>query len=159
MRSMHKNFYGYQSGKVETKYIIEYIDDEEIWNKFLNVTGSGYYGIVEPWKLFTTKEYDNITEAINFFIVKGSHEKTYHIQMVENIYHNEELILENPVEFSNGLHTAMAMNVNEDLRKRLIRCSEECDNLHTIAKRYENFIQKYHAKEQFEEYLKEQEEV
>lgn len=158
-RVMHKNFYGYQSGKVETKYIVEYIDDEKTWNKFLSVTGNGYDGTIEPWELFTIKEYDDITEAINFFVVKGSHEKTYHIQMMENIYHNEKLILENPVEFSNGLHTAIAMNVNEDLRKRLIKCSNEWKKLQAITEHYKNFIQKYHAEEQFKEFLKEQEEV
>ena len=156
---MHKNFYGYQSGNVGTKYTIEYIDDEKTWNKFLKVTGSGYDGTVEPRELFTAREYDNITEAIKFFIIKGTHEKTYLIQMTENIYYNEELILENPVEFSNGLHTAIAMNVNEDLRKRLIKCSKECENLQTITKHYRNFIQKYHAEEQFKEYFKEHEEV
>ena len=154
---MHKNFYGYQSGKVETKYIIEYIDDEKTWNKFLKVTGSGYDGTVEPWELFTAREYDNITEAIKFFIIKGTHEKTYLIQMTENIYYNEELILENPVEFADGLHTAIAENINDDLRKRLIKCSYECENLQAMTEHYRNFIQKYHAEEQFKEYLKEQE--
>ena len=32
---MHKNFYGYEKGNVETRYEIEFIDDPKTWERFL----------------------------------------------------------------------------------------------------------------------------
>lgn len=150
---MHKDFYGYQKGNVETKYIIEYIDDEKTWKKFLkaNEKNSSF----EPWELFTVREYDNITEAIRFFIIKGSHEGNYIIQMTENIYYNDELILENPVEFPDDLYTLMAQNINEDMRKRLIKCEKEYNSLQQLTEQYDGFIKKYHAEESFRKWKEE----
>ena len=153
---MHKNFYGYEKGNVETHYTIEFIDDPKTWERFLkadNINNS-----YEPWELFTVKEYDNITDAIRFFIVKGSHEGTYLIQMMENIYYNGELILENPVEFSDDLYTAIAINVNKDIQERLVKISNAYESILQLIEHYKNFLKKYHAEEQFKTYLKEQEE-
>ena len=60
---MHKNFYGYQKGNVETLYTVEYIDDQKTWEQFLDVTGSGYDGTVEPWELYKKRTYDNVRDV------------------------------------------------------------------------------------------------
>lgn len=153
---MHKNFYGYQKGNVETKYTIEYIDDEKTWEKFLksNKINCSY----EPWELFTVREYDNIEDAIYFFTVKGTCKDTRLIQLTESVYYNGTLILENPLELPSGLFTSMAKNINEDMRERLIGISNEYENLLNTMEHYKSFIKEYHAEEQFKVWLKEKEE-
>ena len=153
---MYKNFYGYQNGNVETKYTIEYIDDEKTWEKFLksNKINCSY----EPWELFTVREYDNIEDAIYFFTVKGTHKDTRLIQLTESVYYNGTLILENPLELPSGLFYGIARNVNKDMQKRLIQISNDYENVSRLVEHYKNFLKKYHAEEQFKTYLKEQEE-
>ena len=51
---MHKDFYGWQDGNVDTKYSIEYIDDPETWEKFLKANEGKYS--CEPWELFQKKD-------------------------------------------------------------------------------------------------------
>ena len=85
---MHKNFYGYQKGNVETLYTVEFIDDPKTWKQFLSVTGNGYDGTIEPWELYKKKDFDNISEAISFYMLKYMIDSTYHIAMWEQIFYN-----------------------------------------------------------------------
>lgn len=147
---MHKDFYGWQDGNVDTKYSIEYIDDPETWEKFLKANEGKYS--CEPWELFQKKEYDNISEAINFFIVKATHKDTYIIHMMESVYYNGKLILENPVEISGSLYFKLGRNINDDMLQRMKASEKENARLRGTLNQYENFVKKYHAEKQFQEF-------
>ena len=152
---MYKGFYGYQSGNVETKYTIEYIDDEKTWEKFIE--SDKIDRSCEPWELFNIKEYDNIKEAIGFFTSKATHKDTYFLQLTESIYYNGTLILENPLEVPDGFYACIARNINEDMREKLTGLSNRYEKLKELVEYYNAFVEKYHAEEAFKEYLKSQE--
>ena len=76
---MHKNFYGYEKGNVETRYEIEFIDDPETWKQFQKAQERN--STIEPWEVFKKKEFDNVSEAITFYILKYMLDSTYHIAM------------------------------------------------------------------------------
>ena len=150
---MHKDFIGWQDGNVETKYIIEYIDDFKTWDKFVKASES--HCNYEPWELYSKKEYDNITDAINFFITKTTHKDTFTIKMTENIYYNGNLILENPAEIHDMLYHNLGKNINEDMLACLNKSQRELEALHKMQVLYESFIKKYHAEDSFKNYIDE----
>ena len=152
---MHKNFYGYQKGNVETLYTVEFIDDPKTWKQFLSVTGNGYDGTIEPWEVFKKKNFDNVSEAITFYMLKYMHDSTYHIAMWEQIFYNGEMILENPIEPENTFAYSMRTNINSDLEKENTRLSDERDVLIKELVLYKDFIKKYHAEESFRKWKKE----
>ena len=151
---MHKNFIGWQDGNVETKYIIEYIDDSNTWDKFIKASEKGNCNY-EPWELYNKKEYDNITDAINFFITKATHKDTFTIKMTENIYYNGNLILENPAEIHDMLYHNLGKNINDDMLNCLNKSQQELEGLYKMKALYENFIKKYHAEDSFKKYVAE----
>ena len=152
---MHKNFYGYEKENVETLYTVEYIDDPETWKQFLSVTGNGYDGTIEPWEVFKKKEFDNVSEAISFYMLKYMHDSTYHIAMWEQVFYNGEMILENPIESKNTFAYSMRTNINSDLEKENTRLSDERDVLIKELDLYKEFIKKYHAEESFRKWKEE----
>ena len=112
---MHKDFYGYQKGNVETLYTVEYIDDPETWEKFLDVTGTGYDGTIEPWELYKKRTYDNVADALAFYIVRYIQEDTYDIKLYEEVRMDGETILEQNIEPARITKWSLRTSVNENL--------------------------------------------
>lgn len=152
---MHKNFYGYEKGNVETRYNVEFIDDPKTWKQFLSVTSNGYDGTIEPWELYKKKDFDNISEAISFYMLKYMLDSTYHIAMWEQIFYNGEMILENPIEPENTFAYRMRTIINSDLEKENMRLSESNEALIKELELYQKFLKKYHAEESFRKWKEE----
>lgn len=152
---MHKNFYGYEKGNVETRYNVEFIDDPKTWKQFLSVTGNGYDGTIEPWELYKKKDFDNISEAISFYMLKYMLDSTYHIAMWEQIFYNGEMILENPIEPENTFAYRMRTIINSDLEKENMRLSESNEALIKELELYQKFLKEYHAEENFRKWKEE----
>lgn len=150
---MHKNFYGYEKGNVETHYTIEFIDDPETWKQFQKAQERS--STIDPWEVFKKKDFDNISEAISFYMLKYMLDSTYHIAMWEQIFYNGEMILENPIEPENTFAYSMRTNINSDLEKENTRLSDERDVLIKELVLYKEFIKKYHAEESFRKWKKE----
>lgn len=150
---MHKNFYGYEKGNVETRYEIEFIDDPATWKQFQNAQERS--STIEPWEVFKKKDFDNISEAITFYMLKYMHDSTYHIAMWEQVFYNGEMILENPIEPENTFAYRMRTIINSNLKKENERLSNERDVLIKELDLYKEFIKKYHAEESFRKWKEE----
>lgn len=149
---MHKGFYGYQRGKVETRYTVEYIDDEPSWNLFLKAQRTD--NDIEPWETYKKRVYDNISEAMSFFVVKYMHEGTYDIQMREEISLDGEVILEQHIEPMPTFAYCLRKVVNDDLLKQYEKLlkSYEADEMEISY--YRRFIRHYHAEKMFKQWEK-----
>lgn len=147
---MHKNFYGYQKGNVETHYTVEYIDDPKTWEQFLESQKRD--STIDPWEVFKKKDFDNISEAISFYMLKYMLDSTYHIAMWEQIFYNGEMILENPIEPENTFAYRMRTSINSSLEKENIRLSDSNEALIKELELYREFIKRYHAEERFKEW-------
>ena len=150
---MHENFYGYQKGNVETLYTVEYIDDSETWKQFQKSQKVG--SDIEPWEVFKKKDFDNISEAISFYMLKYMLDSTYHIAMWEQIFYNGEMILENPIEPENTFAYRMRTIINSDLEKENMRLSESNEALIKELELYQKFLKEYHAEESFRKWKEE----
>ena len=150
---MHKNFYGYQKGNVETRYEIEFIDDQKTWKRFLESQKVG--SAIEPWEVFKKKEFDNVSEAITFYMLKYMHDSIYHIAMWEQVFYNGEMILENPIEPENTFAYRMRTIINSDLKKENERLSNGNEVLGKELEMYKEFLKEYHAEENFRKWKEE----
>ena len=150
---MHKNFYGYENGNVKTHYEIEFIDDPKTWEQFQKAQERS--STIEPWEVFKKKNFDNISEAISFYMLKYMHDSTYHIAMWEQIFYNGEMILENPIEPENTFAYRMRTIINSDLEKENMRLSESNEALIKELELYQKFLKEYHAEENFRKWKEE----
>ncbi len=113
--AMHKNFWGWSleninAGTVETKYIAEYINDDKTWEKFCKT---------EDIDLYSKREYDNISEAISFYLTWFISDKCYDIKLWEQIFVNGEMVLEQMIEPENTLTYYLQMQVNRDMANKI----------------------------------------
>ena len=150
---MHKNFYGYENGNVKTHYEIEFIDDPKTWEQFQKAQERS--STIEPWEVFKKKNFDNISEAISFYMLKYMHDSTYHIAMWEQIFYNGEMILENPIEPENTFAYRMRTIINSDLEKENMRLFKNNEALINELELYQKFLKKYHAEENFRKWKEE----
>lgn len=146
---MHKNFYGYQKGNVETLYTVEYIDDPKTWKKFLDVTGTGYDGTIEPWELYKKRTYDNVADALAFYIVRYIQEDIYDIKLYEEVRMDGETILEQNIEPAAITKWSLRTIVNEKLYRRNEHLENENDLLEKENREYRAFLKAMSAEESF----------
>lgn len=152
---MHKNFYGYQKGNVESLYTVEYIDDLKTWEQFLDVTGSGYNETIEPWELYKKRTYDNVRDALTFYMIKYVQETTYDIKLYEEIQVNGETVLEQNIEPSATTKWSLREIVNGNLNRWNERLENENDLLGKENEEYRAFLKDMNAEETFKKWTKE----
>lgn len=134
---MHKNFCGWSiesqgKGTVDTKYIIEYVHDAKTWEKVLTTDDCG--------DLYTRREFDNISEALSFYMTWFVSDKCYDIKMWEEIYVNGEMILEQFIEPTNTVMYSMRTAINRDMAEQLYDTKEKVNELQNENDTYAGFI-------------------
>lgn len=151
---MHKDFIGcslenINAGTVETKYIVESIRDEKTWKKFCKT---------EDIDLYEKREYDNIAEALTFYLTWFISDQCYDIKLWEYVYVNGEMLLEQIIEPQGCIGYNMRMQIDRDMNNRLhlavVRAKELEEGLQKENNLLKNFIKLIGRKEQFEEFIK-----
>lgn len=145
---MHKEFYGWSlenigKGTVETKYIIESIIDEKTWNKFLKT---------EDIDLYTKREYDNIENALKYYLTWYVNENCYDIKMWEQIFVNGEMVLEQMIEPKGSTKNRMIQSIDREMKNRMCRAEIKAQKLQEQNGLYSAFINR--MGEQFKEVFK-----
>lgn len=160
---MHKEFYGWSlessgKGTVDTKYIIEYVNDEKVWKKICYI--DDHYSEIEPcqesWELYSKREYDNIADALSFYMSWFASDECFFLQMYEQIFVNGEMILEQIVEPRSDVMYCMRNQIGRDLQSRMYNAEDRVKELEKALKLHEKFIEKYHAKDTFEQFVREE---
>lgn len=96
---MYKGFIGWlleniNAGTVETKYEVEYINDEKTKQKF-DKTGD--------IELYSKRECDNISDAITFYLTWFISDKCHDIKLWEQVFVNGEMVLEQSIDPNSDL--------------------------------------------------------
>ncbi len=149
---MYKNFNGWSlentgNGTVETKYLIEYINDERVWNKFLQI---------EDIDLYSKKEYNNIADALTFYLTWFVNEKCFDIKMWQQIFVNGEMVLEEFVEPKGCIRYYMRNSINREMENRMRSAEEKLCDIKKENSLYRGFMERMgkQFEELFEEYVK-----
>lgn len=148
---MYKGFYGWSlenanKGIVETKYHIEYIVDEKIWEKFCKT---------EDIALYTVKELDSMEKALEFFFSWFVDERCKDIKMWQEVYVNGEMILEQPMIPNDGLGFLMREHLNKEMNDRMHHAEVKFEALEKANKLCEEFINGIGADNMYKQFLKE----
>lgn len=149
---MHEGFFGWSlenvsKGTVETKYIIESITDEKTWNKFLKT---------EDIDLYTKREYDNIENALEYYLCWHVNENCYDLKMWEQIYVNGEMILEQMIEPKSTCKSVMRHSIDREMKDRMKQAESKAEELERSNELYKGFLKAMgkQFEEMFEEYCK-----
>lgn len=138
-------------GRLETRYIIEYIDNE---NDF-DYVNSGKINQGEPWDRFKKRIFDNIDAAISLYMVYLVWDKVYCVKLFEEIIVDGETVMERYIEPK----STTAFSVKTTINKKMYNANEEAEQrieeLEKINSAYKAFIKKGRGEEMFYSFLKE----
>lgn len=149
---MHKDFCGWsleniEKGTVETKYVIESITDDKTWNKFLKT---------EDLDLYTKKEYDNIENAMEYYLCWYVSENCYDIKLWEQIFVDGEMVLEQMIVPNSTCKSVMRRSIDREMKDRMEQAEskvEELERSNTLANGFIKAMGKQ-FEEAFKEYCK-----
>lgn len=149
---MHKDFCGWSlenigKGTVETKYVIESITDDKTWNKFLKT---------EDLDLYTKKEYDNIENAMKYYLCWYVSENCYDIKLWEQIFVDGEMVLEQMIVPNSTCKSVMRRSIDREMKDRMEQAEskvEELERSNTLANGFIKAMGKQ-FEEAFKEYCK-----
>ena len=149
---MYKDFIGWAKDpeKTETKYLIESIRDKKIWDKFLRT---------EDIDLYEKREYDNIADALQFYLTWYVSEKCYDIKMWQQVFVNGEMILEEFVEPKNTTKFTMHEALDREMNTRMRSAETETERLRKSNELMSGFIKVMgkQFQDMFEEYCEREE--
>ncbi len=133
------------AGTVETKYIVEYINNDKTWEKFCKT---------EDIDLYSKREYDNISEAISFYLTWFISEKCYDIKFWEQIFVNGEMVLEQMIEPENTLMYYLRMQINKDMEDRLYKAEKKTQELEKENTLLMDFVRYIGRENMLKEFIK-----
>ena len=152
---MYKDFIGWSlenigKGTVETKYTVEYVNDKKVWDKFLRT---------EDIELFSKREYDNIAEALTFYLTWYVNENCSYIQLWEQIYVNGEMVLEEMIEPEGSMKYHLRNSIDREMQDRVYKSEMKVVELEKANGLYRAFIKMLGQRfeDMFYEYVKQEE--
>lgn len=95
-------------------YHIEIINDKKTWDKLLRVTENYKKYRIEPWELYTNKDFDTFEKALEYYMVWYVSDQCYDIKMWEQVFMDDEMIYEEYVEPHCTTRSKMRRIVNRD---------------------------------------------
>ena len=150
---MFKDFIGWSlesigKATVETKYTVEYITDGKIADE-LERTGDS--------SLYTTKEFDNVSDAITFYFRWFIDDTCIIVHLWEQIYINNEMVLEQMIEPSGNFKYLMQSVIDDGMKRDLHKAETNNSELRKSNELYSDFIKALGAQymEMFKEFCKE----
>ena len=139
-------------------YHIDIINDKKTWEKFLRVTENYKKYRIEPWELYTNKDFDTFEKALEYYMVWYVSDQCYDIKMWEQIFMDDEMIYEEYVEPHCTTRSEMRRIINRDTYDRLRtykRTTEELEKANNLYKRFIKVMGKQ-FEEMFDKYVKQE---
>lgn len=144
---MYKDFFGCakEPNKTETKYIVESIRDEKTWGKFVKT---------EDLDLYEKRTYDNIADALTFYLTWFVSDNCYDIKMWQQIIIDGEVFLEEFVEPKGNTINNIRDQIDRDMKQRLHNLERENEEIKKTNETMNNFIKAIGAEGMFKDFCK-----
>lgn len=144
---MYKDFFGYakEPNKTETKYIVESIRDEKTWGKFVKT---------EDLDLCEKRTYDNIADALTFYLTWFVSDDCYDIKMWQQIIIDGEVFLEEFVEPKGNTINNIRDQIDRDMKRCLHNLERENEEIKKTNETMNNFIKAIGAEGMFKDFCK-----
>lgn len=139
-------------------YHIEIINDKKTWDKLLRVTENYKKYRIEPWELYTNKDFDIFEKALEYYMVWYVSDQCYDIKMWEQVFMDDEMIYEEYVEPHCTTRSEMRRIVNRDTYDRLRAYERTTEELEKANNLYKGFIKVMgkQFEEMFDKYVKQE---
>ena len=139
-------------------YHIEIINDKKIWEKFLRVTENYKKYKIEPWELYTNKDFDTFEKALEYYMVWYVSDQCYDIKMWEQIFMDDEMIYEEYVEPHCTTRSEMRRIIDRDTYDRLRAYERTTEELEKVNNLYKGFVKAMgeRVEKMFDDYLKQE---
>ena len=139
-------------------YHIEIINDKKIWEKFLRVTENYKKYKIEPWELYTNKDFDTFEKALEYYMVWYVSDQCYDIKMWEQIFMDDEMIYEEYVEPHCTTRSEMRRMIDRDTYDRLRAYERTTGELEKENNLYKGFIKIMgeRVEKMFDDYVKQE---
>lgn len=139
-------------------YHIEIINDKKTWEKFLRVTGNYKKYKIEPWELYTNKDFDTFEKALEFYMVWYVSDQCYDIKMWQQIFIDNIMIYEEYVEPHCTTKSEMRRIIDRDTYDRLSAYERTTEELEKANNLYKGFIKAMGDKveKMFDDYVKQE---
>ena len=139
-------------------YHIEIINDKKTWDKFLRITENYKKYRIEPWELYTNKDFDTFEKALEYYMVWYVSDQCYDIKMWEQIFMDDEMIYEEYVEPHCTTRSEMRRVIDRDTYDRLRAYERTTEELEKANNLYKGFIKVMgkQFEEMFDKYVKQE---
>lgn len=138
--------------ELRINYHIELINDKKTWDKLNNIINNYRKYRIEPWELYTQKNFSNFKDAITYYMTWFVSDRCFDIKMWEEIFINEEMIHEEYLEPKSTVMHYMKDAINRELYDNCNKLERENEDLRFNVKLMKDFIEKMGS--QFEEEFK-----
>lgn len=139
-------------------YHIEIINDKKTWDKFLRITENYNKYRIEPWELYTNKDFDTFEKALEFYMVWYVSDQCYDIKMWVEFFMDDEMIYEEYVEPHCTTRSEMRRIIDKDTYNRLRHYETTTTELLEKANIYKGFIKAMgeRVEKMFDDYVKQE---
>ena len=139
-------------------YHIEIINDKKTWDKLLRVTENYKKYRIEPWELYTNKDFDTFEKALEYYMVWYASDQCYDIKMWEQVFMDDEMIYEEYVEPHCTTRSEMRRIIDRDTYDRLRAYERTTEELEKANNLYKGFIKVMgkQFEEMFDKYVKQE---
>lgn len=121
---------------VKTVYTVEYITNKKDMEKLERHS--------EPWKLYQVKRFDNISEAMDFYILHR-YMDALDIKITEELFVNGDSVREAYIELSPSLYDNISKCISKTENERRENAENQAKTLEETLRIYEEFMNKMPA--------------
>ena len=139
-------------------YHIEIINDKKTWDKLLRVTENYKKYRIEPWELYTNKDFDTFKKALEYYMVWYVSDQCYDIKMWEQFFMDDEMIYEEYVEPHCTTRSEMRRIIDRDTYDRLRAYERTTEELEKANNLYKGFVKAMgeRVEKMFDDYVKQE---
>ena len=139
-------------------YHIEIINDKKTWEKFLRVTENYKKYKIEPWELYTNKDFDTFEKALEYYMVWYVSDQCYDIKMWEQIFMDDEMIYEEYCEPYCTTKSEMRRILDRNTYDRLRSQERTITELENENNLYKGFVKAMgeRVEKMFDDYVKQE---
>lgn len=144
---------GYQ---IKTRYSVEYLmasseNGRQRWELYQHANDRG--SSFEPWELLDKREFEDVGEAWEFYLVRLLDEQTFVVRPIfEEILINGETVREAYIEENPTFHWNLRGWVDCEMRDELEKLQKEEDANAELLSDYAEFTKKWNGERHFREF-------
>lgn len=136
--------------RLETRYTLEYIDNE----KDMDYVCSGRFSDKEPWERYKKKTYADLDTAMSTYIIYHLNDNILSCQLFEEILLDGETIRESYIEWDSSIDSTICKILQIDAEEEIKRVNNEIDALEKSCYLMKQFCNQPYVKAEYDKFIR-----